>query len=155
MIETNDLRGVFMSKISTTAESRAPSKQANCLGDVQRQDALVGVRGVADSCGDHPRHVQGVSPRACVRRNSRPRVASDESPATPATASQTPATPATPAKADATAARPAAAQATAGISDDDKKLAERSNSPMVKSLTDTAKPSELPKVNPLELNDKP
>ena len=46
----------------------------------------------------------------------------------------------------------------AGLSDDDKKMAERDNSPIVKSVTDAAKPSELPKgpsVNPLDLNDKP
>jgi hypothetical protein len=77
----------------------------------------------------------------------------DEAVAAPAVTAQTPANPTAPATPAAKSAAPS--QATAGLSDDDKKLAERSNSPMVKSITDTAKPAELPKVNPLELNDKP
>jgi hypothetical protein len=77
--------------------------------------------------------------------------AGDDAPAAPVTAAAPPATPAV----ASVPAKPAAAQANSGMSDDEKKLAERANSPMVKSITDTAKPSELPKVNPLELNDKP
>jgi hypothetical protein len=80
-------------------------------------------------------------------------VAGGDEVAAPVAAAQAPAATATPAEMTVKPAAPA--QATAGLSDDDKKLAERSNSPMVKSITDTAKPAELPKVNPLELNDKP
>jgi hypothetical protein len=74
---------------------------------------------------------------------------------------------ASPPAASASAAAPAAASPsapapsigpTAGLSDDDKKMAERSSSPIVKSVTEAAKPGELPKgpsANPLDLNDKP
>jgi hypothetical protein len=147
---------MFMSKISTTAESRA-HRNKRMVSEMSNARTLwwVGVALVI-----HAVIILGTS-KEYIRVHwfggtPAPEVASgDEAPATPAIASQSPATPATPANAAAPAAKSATPQATAGLSDDDKKLAERSNSPMVKSITDTAKPSELPKVNPLELNEKP
>lgn len=77
----------------------------------------------------------------------------------PAAASATPEKPAVPAAptADKTAAAPVA-PSPAGLSEDEKKLAElkNSNNPEAKKLTATAKPGELPKTPSLKgIDDNP
>ncbi len=74
----------------------------------------------------------------------------------PAATPEKPATPAAP-TADKTAAAPAT-PTPAGLSEDDKKLAElkNSNNPEAKKLTATAKPGELPKTPSLKgIDDNP
>ena len=79
-------------------------------------------------------------------------------PATPSADSSNPATPTPAAPTTPVADRTSAAPLPSGVSDDDKKLAERQNSPIVKSVTESDKPSELPKGprhNGFDIDDSP